>query len=303
MATAALFEAGKPGGYASRLAWRARLRAAGCAALSAAALLLALSNRPALAGGAPGAYLPIGALIAATLAGAFARQFWGRSLAAAVGARSERRVAAVLRAQRGTALLHSVELGVGGDADHLLLGPHLVAVETKTGAGKVSYQDGKIYVGTKALRGDPVAQCRRQAMAAKQVCGSFCDAVVCVVDMVNAPFTVGSVHVCSAADLPAVLAGLPHRVRSEQAWARAVELAPRCSTIHAKGTGGSPSTGQTSNQQAAARTPTAAPIAPQPVLHRPPTRAANPVSPPLARPRSGEPAPRKLTPRRTSPPK
>jgi hypothetical protein len=298
MATAALFEAGKPGGYASRLAWRARLRAAGCAALSAAALLLALSNRPALASGAPGAYLPIGALIAATLAGAFARQFWGRSLAAAVGARSERRVAAVLRVQQATALLHSVELGVGGDADHLLLGPHLVAVETKTGAGKVSYQDGKIYVGTKALRGDPVAQCRRQAMAAKQVCGSFCDAVVCVVDMVNAPFTVGSVHVCSAADLPAVLAGLPHRVRREQAWARAVELAPRCSTIHAKRTDGSPS-----NQQTPARTPAATVAASQAQPHRSSVRTTHPAAPPLARPRAGASAPRKLTPRRTNPPK
>lgn len=228
------FVAGKPGGYAALLARRARLRVAAAVAVVAASVWWFSTHTATLAAGGPGAYVTAAVLFLAAAAGMFARAENGKAAAAAVGARSERRVAKTLMNLNPVALLHSVDFGAGGDADHLFLGPKLVAVETKTGRGKVSYKDGKLYVGSKALRGDPVAQCRRQALAAKREFSMFCDAVVCVVDMENAPFQVSSVTVCSMHDLAAVFAALENRLRPENAWARALELAPRCSTIHAK---------------------------------------------------------------------
>lgn len=230
--TSSVFTAGRPGGYASYLALQARLRALAAALVAGGGVLYGWTRLEDLRLGGTPAVVTATALCVAALASSVARHFWGRAAAAAVGARSERRVAQVLMRCSPTALLHSVQLGAGGDADHLVAGPKLVVVETKTGGGRVSYEDNKVYVNKKALRGNPVAQCRRQALAAKGRFGSFCDAVVCVVDMTNAPFTVGSVHVCSLADLPAVIGGLPDRVRPDQAWARAVELAPSCSTLH-----------------------------------------------------------------------
>lgn len=231
--TSDVFIAGRPGGYAAHLALQARLRALAAALVATGGVLYGWSHVGDLqrGGGVP-TVAAAAALCVSALASAAARQFWGRAAAAAVGARSERRVAQVLTRLSPTALLHSVQLDAGGDADHLVAGPKLFVVETKTGGGRVSYDDHTLYVNTKALRGNPIAQCRRQALAAKTRFGSFCDAIVCVVDMTNAPFTVGSVHVCSLADLPAVAAGLPDRLRADQAWARAVELAPSCSTLH-----------------------------------------------------------------------
>jgi hypothetical protein len=129
-------------------------------------------------------------------------------------------------------LLHSVDLCAGGDADHLLLGPWLATVETKTGAGLVRYTDGKLYVGTRPLKGDPLAQCRRQALAARAEVGSFCDAIVCVVDMENRPFTQNHVTVCSLRDLSGVISALASRVSDTAAREYAQRMASRTSTLH-----------------------------------------------------------------------
>ncbi len=230
------FIAGKPGGYASHLALQARLRAAALMLVASGAGLFGFTRSASLAAGGTTAMIPTFFLAVAVALVAVARTFWGRAAAAAVGARSERRVASVLARLHQTAVLHSVDLKAGGDSDHLLLGPKLVSVETKTGAGKVSYDGGKLYVGSKALRGDPVAQCRRQALAARDLLGTYCDAVVCVVDMTNSPFQVSSVVVCSLNDLSSVIGRFQDRIRPDQAWARAVELAPNCSTLHDKTT-------------------------------------------------------------------
>lgn len=228
------FIAGKPGGYASHLALQARLRAAALVLVATGAGLFGFTRSTALAAGGVAAMVPTFFLAVAVALIAVARMYMGRAAAAAVGARSERRVASVLSRLRQTAVLHSVDLKAGGDADHLLLGPKLVSVETKTGGGKVSYDGGKLYVGAKALRGDPVAQCRRQALAARDLLGTYCDAVVCVVDMTNSPFQVSSVVVCSLNDLSSVVARFQDRIRPDQAWARAMELASSCSTLHDK---------------------------------------------------------------------
>lgn len=221
-------EHGTPGGFARRLAWRARARTALAAAVSAA-LVYGSFQFPALYADTR---LLLICLVAASLAGGLARHWWGAARAAAVGATSERRVAQELRSLKPVALLHSVDLRAGGDADHLLLGPWLATVETKTGAGPVRYTDGKLYVGNRPLKGDPLAQCRRQARAARAEVGSFCDAIVCVVDMENRPFTQNHVTVCSLRDLPGVIRSLSNRVSDVAALTHAQRLAPRTSTLH-----------------------------------------------------------------------
>ena len=221
-------EHGTPGGFARRLAWRARGRTA-LAAVVAAVFVYGPFQVSALRGDSR---LLLVCLVVASLAGGLARHWWGAARAASVGATSERRVARELRALKPVALLHSVDLRAGGDADHLLLGPWVVTVETKTGTGPVRYTDGKLYVGNRPLKGDPLAQCRRQARAARDEVGSFCDAIVCVVDMENRPFTQNHVTVCSLRDLPGVIRSLSTRVSDSAALTHAHRLAPRTSTLH-----------------------------------------------------------------------
>jgi len=222
------YVSGTPGGFARKLSWRYRLRAS-ASAFAATVPLFTLYQFDFLRADTR---VMLALLVASSVAGGLARHWWGSARAASVGSRSERRVAERLVALSPVGLLHSVDLHAGGDADHLLLGPWLTLVETKTGAGSVSYRAGKLFVGRKPLLGDPLAQCRRQAAAARKEAGSFCDAVVCVVDMVNAPFEHDRVTVCSLADLPSVIARLPHRLDSAQALNIARRLSDRTSTVH-----------------------------------------------------------------------
>jgi len=226
--------AGRPGGYASLLANKARVKAGACVLVAAACIWVLSKTYEDLTAPAPDPLIPAAMLVVVAICAGIFRVFSGAAAAAAVGARSERRVAKCLVGLKPTAVLNSVDLAAGGDADHMVLGPKLLVVETKTGNGVVRYEDGKLYVGHKALRGDPVAQCRRQALAAKQMFSTFCDAVVCVADMQNAPFTVSSVVICSLDHLPSVVYGLQDRIAPTEAHRRAMILAPRCSTIHEK---------------------------------------------------------------------
>jgi hypothetical protein len=53
-----------------------------------------------------------------------------------------------------------------------------------------------------------VTQVRRQAAALRQIAGEYVEAIVCVVDMTNAPYSVGNTKVCSLNDLPEVIHSL-----------------------------------------------------------------------------------------------
>jgi hypothetical protein len=148
---------------------------------------------------------------------------------ALVGARSERRVARVLKSLGPVALLNSTLLGAGGDADHIVLGPWLVVVETKTGRGQTRYSGNQLFIGSRAIPGNPVSQVRRQAQALRGVAQEYTDAIVCVVDQTNPPYQVGDTTVCSLTDLPRVLRALPSRLSD----ARATDLFTRLGDLHA----------------------------------------------------------------------
>lgn len=187
------------------------------ATCGAAAVLLA---PVALTGGVFAIAAVVFALAAATLA-FHCRHWWGRACQAAVGARSERRVARVLARQGYGAVLHSVLVGGGGDVDHLVVGPKLVAVETKTGSGRMFVTKGSLTVGRRVLPGDPVAQVRRQAAAAGRIANNYVSAVVCVPDGSGPPLTVGDVTVCNLEQLPAVI-GSTRDVFADRGRARSV---------------------------------------------------------------------------------
>jgi len=131
---------------------------------------------------------------------------------ARIGAKSERRVAKVVAELNPVALLNSTLLGAGGDADHIVLGPWAVVIETKTGHGHARYDGQHMRVGAKTIPGNPVTQVQRQARALHSEASTYVDAIVCIVDMDNAPFAVGSTTVCALRDLPGVIAGLERRL-------------------------------------------------------------------------------------------
>jgi hypothetical protein len=129
---------------------------------------------------------------------------------AAIGANSEKRVAKVLSSLGANVLMNGTLIGAGGDADHILLGPPLIVIETKTGHGQVTYNDppnAKAYVtaGRRQIPGNPVSQVNRQAAALGRITHEYATAVVCIVDMENNPFTVGHTTICALRDLPRVL--------------------------------------------------------------------------------------------------
>ena len=129
----------------------------------------------------------------------------------AIGGKSERVVAGAIRRADPVAVVHGALLGAGGDADHVVLGPAVAVVETKTGFGKVLEVDGGLQAGRRRIPKDPVAQVERQAHALGRLLGIEASSVVCVTKMVNRPFhTFSGCFVCSADSLPEVLAGLPH---------------------------------------------------------------------------------------------
>jgi hypothetical protein len=114
-------------------------------------------------------------------------------------------------------LLNSTLLGAGGDADHIVVGPGLVVIETKTGRGSTRYDGKQMFVGNHAIPGNPVSQVQRQARALRQMLGGYIDAVVCIVDMTNPPYRAETTMVCSLADLPGVIKALPNHLSDEHA--------------------------------------------------------------------------------------
>lgn len=136
---------------------------------------------------------------------------------ARVGATNESRVARVLSKMGPTYLINSAMLGAGGDADHVLIGPCLAVVETKSGHGPLSVRGRSLVVGARPIPGDPVAQAKRQAAAMSKLAGVYCDAIVCVADTTTPPQIDRGVTICSLAQLQGVVSALPTRVSAIEA--------------------------------------------------------------------------------------
>lgn len=205
---------GVPASYSRALGRRAFAAETGLALVVVGALLLALST--------PSARV-VGVAIALA-AGVGARHVHGRRARLRAGTRSEERVARALAGLGYTVLLNGYHLGAGGDCDHVVAGPILAAVETKSGRGRVERRGTTITHGGRPFPRDPVTQARRQATALHRLAGTRASAIVCVVDMANAPVHVDDVTVCSLDDLPRVLATCPPACPPEHAVRLAEDL-------------------------------------------------------------------------------
>jgi len=200
-----MIELGTTAVYARRLARHAAHRllllGAGLGALVVAAWLLAGSRW----------FLPflVLAVPAAAVAALGVRRFNVEYLKAASGVRSEARVARRLAAAAPAALVHGVLLG-RGDLDHVVLGPMLAVVETKTGRGRLGLDAaGALLLEGRRLPRDPIGQVVDGASRLSRHLGRRVSAVVVVVDATSEPFQSRGVWVCSLRDLPRVLAALP----------------------------------------------------------------------------------------------
>lgn len=209
---------GRPGSHAAGLARHHGLYAAGLAVAGMALALGALALLPGAAALVPG-------VVAVVLFG-LAQAQWGLSRRARVGADSEKRVARVVEALAPSVVVHGADLGSGGDADHVLLGPVCVVIETKTGRGKFRRQGNKVLVGAKVLPRDPVRQVQNQARLLASKTGRYVDAVVCVVDMTGPPVHLDNAWVCSLADLAKVVHQLPASLTPDRAREIARTITP-----------------------------------------------------------------------------
>lgn len=161
------------------------------------------------------------------VAGLGARRFNVEYLKASTGVRAEDRVARVLARCRFSALVNGALLG-RGDVDHVVLGPQLVAVETKHGRGPVTFdRDGSLRVAGRRLPRDPVSQARANAARLSERLGRRADALVVVVDSTSPPQKQGDVWVCSLRDLPSVVQAFPARIdaSSAEGFARSLPVA------------------------------------------------------------------------------
>lgn len=224
---------GRSGAHAARLARQADARRAPQRRRVLVVTLVGLAAAPVAAGFSPlnvaghGRVGALGVALTSYLAGHVA--LWGRRLAnpdavrAAVGARAEADTATVLERCAPRAVLHSLLLGAGGDLDHVVVGPCLVALETKYGRGRVSVRDGVVYAGSKALRGDPLAQVRRQASRLTEIVGRPSVPVVVISQGVG-QVRVDGVIVCGPREVPAVVAAAPKILSPAGATAARIRL-------------------------------------------------------------------------------
>jgi len=221
----AALEYGSPGAFARVLARRRSRRMLFWLLWSMTAF--ALAAHTALSGAAPDDPRTVTALLASGVGLGLTRRYAAGSARAVRGAQGEAAVAAVLR-QKAAVVVHGAMLGAGGDADHVLLGPALAVVETKSAIGVVQADERRLSVAGRLVPGNPVAQARRQAAAVSAATGRWCEAVVCVTGMRNGPLRVGSTTVCSLADLSTVLAGCSPTLTSSEArqWGEQLSASP-----------------------------------------------------------------------------
>lgn len=201
---------GRPARYARTLLRRQHLRAVAGAGAGASATGILIGG----VGGRAGQLVAIALL---TVCGVVTQQYQKRRGQLVSGIRSEQRVARLLRRSGAAAVINGADLGRGGDADHVVLGPCVAAIETKTGRGRLQVTDRGLQVGRKILPGHPLRQARRQADALTQLIKSPADAVLCIVDLEGSPRRIDGVTICAARDLLEVLSRLDRRISHRDA--------------------------------------------------------------------------------------
>lgn len=202
---------GSTGDYIRYLMRKALAKAAAFY-LGAAALVVIVikSDVTTILEGGPKTILLVAALIAAAVGAAQGKKAMKAYNRAKIGLKSEKRVAKALSQARVHAVVHGALLAdKGGDADHIIVGPSLAVIETKTGRGQVSINQNGFFVGSRKVPGNPVTQAKRQASNLSRLAKFQASAVVCVVDMQGAPFQYDGVWVCSLVSLPWVIDNLP----------------------------------------------------------------------------------------------
>jgi len=209
---------GQPAKYAKQL----RRKNAARAVVAAAGAVATLAVAPWLMGtiGMLGLAISVGA------AGACAVLCQQARIAAAkntAGINAEVSAGKALRHASFDMIAFGAMLG-HGDCDVIVAGPQLAIVEVKHGRGRVRMEHGALRDDRKLFASDPLRQATAQAAALGRLTGCFVDAVVCVTQMTNPPFTHKNTVVCSVADLASVLQRLPRRVSQLQAAALAGEL-------------------------------------------------------------------------------
>jgi hypothetical protein len=219
------FVLGRPGAHARRLARKATLRAgvwASVAVVCGLGVLVVAGTQPHT--------LRVPALVCGTAGlftgAAMTARFRGEAARASAGASAERRVGKALEACRPVAVVHGATLAAG-DADHVVLGPIAVVVETKYGRGQITVQGERLHVGGRQLPRDPLGQARRQATLVAKEIGRPVDAVVCLSEGRGQPQLVSGVWVCGTGDLRSVLDRLGHRVGESEAVSLAQRLSSR----------------------------------------------------------------------------
>jgi hypothetical protein len=126
----------------------------------------------------------------------------------AAGITAEQRVGRALESLPVTAVVHGALLGAG-DVDHVVIGPQLLAVETKYGRGQVQVRNGSIIVGGRTLQRDPLGQARRNAQMVAKAAGAPCTPVLALSEGEGPAVLVDGVWVCSPRTLRDVLSRCP----------------------------------------------------------------------------------------------
>ena len=190
--------------------------AAGALVVPALAFLLGVRGIPVLVVGALG-------LVVASAGWGLADRSRVRVRQLGAGIRAEELTASRLERLPVTAVVHDVLLSKG-DVDHVLLGPVCVAVETKYGQGSVVISGGKVHVGRKVLRGDPISQARRSADLVARSIGVPCLPLLVISGASGPPQLHAGVWVLSPDHLPNVIGSLPQVVDPVTARNAAVRL-------------------------------------------------------------------------------
>lgn len=192
-------------------------------------LWLSYGASAAVAGGtlsflAPGRAFAAGMLLALAPLAVSGRH---RSAAAraAAGVRAERATAVAAARLDVEAVVHGSSPDGRGDVDHVLVGPCLVAVETKYGRGEVRVgADGRLSAGGRMLPRDPLGQAREAARKVERFCGAPCVPVLVVSGMRGRSFRAAGVTVCAPSDLAEVVGAAPSVLPRSSALAVARRL-------------------------------------------------------------------------------
>lgn len=202
---------GKTGDYIRSLMRQRATTAAlyGAAALALAFITFKMDLTTIFAGG-PKSIIMIAMLLTAAYCVSQAKKNADNYSRASIGLKSEQRVAKALKNSGAYAVVHGALLAdKGGDADHIVIGPSCIVIETKTGKGKIQVTPDSFIVGSRRVPGHPVKQAKRQAATLGRKLGVRASAIVCVVDMVGAPIRYDDVWICSVNDLNRVISNAP----------------------------------------------------------------------------------------------